>query len=291
MELDRYLSSLTRKLPHLRGMARIIKPLRRYFSKKYNGKDNRWADISDYDGDIKMRLDRTAYMSGGLYWLGTHHWREMDYLRKYLEPDMCFIDIGANQGEFSLFAAKYLKQGFVYSFEPQNDMYKMLEKNIELNSFENIKLHNFGLGEKEEILKLYTSGDTVLHAGWHEGLFTTFPTSYRNKFVQDVSIKRMDNVFSMDSITRVDMIKIDVEGAELFVLKGAKSFIKKFKPKLILEVNEDTFRQAGYSTKDLINFLDSFDYSYYSFKSRGVLRKLNSKSLIKNTNSFNILCK
>ncbi len=290
MELDRYLSFLTRRLPRIRGMARVIKPLRGYYAKKYDSCAERRIIINEYDHDISMELDRSSYMGGSIYWLGYHHWREMDYFRENLKPGMTFIDVGANQGEFTLFAAKYLRTGSVLSFEPEKTMFQALKKNIELNSFDNIQYFNFGLGNKDGILKLYTSSNVKPHGGIHEGLFTTYPDGSRNEYVQEISIKRLDDALSNTKTARVDFIKIDVEGAELFVLQGAEETIRLFKPKLMLELNEETFRNAGYGTSDLIGFLEKHNYRIYKFLYGGKLKEIDLKANGITSASFNILC-
>ena len=225
MEIDRYLSLITRRLPKTKGMPRLVKPLRAYFANKYQFLDCRWVLFDEYDGDIKMRLDRSSYIGGSIYWLGYHHWRELDYLKKNLKPDMVFVDIGANQGEFTLFSAKYLDKGAVLSFEPQKDMFQSLKENIGLNSFDNISCFNYGLGDKERTVDLYTSKDVKPHGGLHEGLFTAYPSGSRDEYIQKISIRRLDDVLSENAVERIDYIKIDVEGGELFVLKGAQGII------------------------------------------------------------------
>ena len=94
--------------------------------------------VSNCMGAIKMKVDKNSYMGGSIYWSGFHHINEILYLRSFLEPNMTFIDIGANQGEFSLFAATKLTSGRVISFEPVNKQYNYFVTNIQLNKFKNI---------------------------------------------------------------------------------------------------------------------------------------------------------
>jgi FkbM family methyltransferase len=76
---------------------------------------------------------------------------------------MVFVDVGANQGEFSLFAASKIKEGKVWSFEPVSSNIKMLKKNIALNNFSQIELFEFGLLDEETDLPVYTSNDEILN--------------------------------------------------------------------------------------------------------------------------------
>lgn len=290
MEIDRYLSKLTRRLSSVRGMGRLIKPLRKYYAKHYAGREDRWIIINDYDGNLRMLIDRSCYMGASIYWAGFHHLWELSYLEKVLRPNMIFVDVGANQGEFTLFAAKRLHQGIVLAFEPQEQMFELLQKNVEMNNFSNVRLFKYGLGNGEGCAALYTSLDTTLHDGWHEGLFTLYPSDYRNNFVQTIPLKRLDTVLLENGIDRVDIIKIDVEGAELFVLQGAEKLLELNRPKLLLEINEETFNQAGYSTADLLDFLSKYDYRFYKFLRGGRLEQVDVLEEASRLSCFNVWC-
>ena len=91
-----------------------------------------------------MRVDRNSYMGGSIFWNGFHHASELIFLNKYLKSDMTFIDIGANQGEFTLFAADKLKDGSVLAFEPTPFQLGLLEQNVQLNNFSHVSIHKFG---------------------------------------------------------------------------------------------------------------------------------------------------
>lgn len=290
VQVDRYLSSLTRKLPRVRGMARLIRPLRGHYARKYADREDRSVAIDDYDGDVKMIVDRSTYIGGSIYWLGYHHRQELDYLGKILKPGMTFVDIGANQGEFTLFAARRLSQGNVFAFEPEEQMFQRLTKNVDLNQFKNVKLFNCGLGKEKTWAQLYTSRDTALHSGWHEGLFTSYRSNYRNDHVQDIEIIRFDEILSNGGVQRVDLVKIDVEGAELFVLQGAEETLRRFKPKILLEMNEETFRHAGYSAADVMKFMHEHGYHFFKFLRNGKLQKVDPLKEGNQSPNYNVLC-
>lgn len=290
MALDIYLSAATRRLSWLRGMRRLTRPLRGYYARKYSGRDDRMATIADYDAGTRMLVDRSSYLGGSLYWHRYHHLGELRYLSKHLRPDMVFADVGANQGEFALPVAKRLSAGRVLAFEPEDQMFGMLERNIALNGLSNIQVFHFGLGKATSQTALYTSTDTALHYGWHEGLFTSFKDDYRSHFVQGIEIRRLDEVLSETPVERLDYIKIDVEGAELFVLEGARCVIETYKPRLILEINAETFASAGYSTSDLLTFVSGLGYRFLSVLRSGATREARQQEILSDPRSFNILC-
>ena len=229
-------------------------------------------------------------MGSCLYWYGFHHRWELSYLRRTLAADSVFVDVGANQGEFSLFAAKYLRHGSVLAVEPEAEMFATLVKNIELNGFRNIRPLNIALGDSAGESQLYTSDDTDLMGGWHEGLFTAFPSQYRNKFVQSCVRKRLDDVLASERMTRVDFVKIDVEGAELQVLQGARETLRHLKPQLLLELNGETSRQAGYSVAEVVEFLRMLDYDFWSIGRAGRIDVMDPQTACEASCSMNALC-
>lgn len=221
-----------------------------------------FVTISNFMGSIRMNVDKNSYMGGSIYWCGFHHISELLFLRKHLEKDMVFVDVGANQGEFSLFAASQLVRGKVYAFEPTSFQLGLLKKNSELNNFHNLKILDYGLYNEEAEMNVYTSLDVSLHSGTHEGLSTLYRTESRSHIEETIRLKVFDKEI-LNELDRLDVVKIDVEGAELSVLKGMEQALLKFKPLLIIEMNEETFNVAGYKISDILNFL--FDKGYNSF--------------------------
>lgn len=218
-------------------------------------------------GTLKMEVDAHSYMGGCLYWCGYHHINESLYLDKFLASDMCFVDIGANQGEFSLFASKKIKKGKIIAFEPVSVNHKKFQKNIELNAINNIELNKFGLSDKKGSLPIYTSSARGT-GGINEGLSTLFASDEKKQFEETVDLYNFDDLY-LENLDRLDFVKIDIEGSELFALKGMRKSLEKFKPELLIEINNDCFTEAGYKVEDLIRFLSGLGYKpYYLFRGK-----------------------
>jgi hypothetical protein len=81
----------------------------------------------------------------------------------------------------------------------------------------------------------------------------------------------LDSYVRFHSVRRIDFIKIDVEGAEMDVLKGAIYTIKRYKPDILLEIIEDNVHAGGYKPEDIIVFMNSFGYKPYSITSTGLM--------------------
>lgn len=273
--LFRKIVSLFIKKKHSYLLGMIIIRLSRFCRRKFykDGQSSQFEIIPNCLGNIKMRLDINSYMGGSIFWCGFHHVNEIIYLNNFLKNDMVFIDIGANQGEFSLFAASKLIKGKVISFEPVGYQYNMLKKNIELNNFNNVEINKFGLSNRTESLPIYTSSNSDLHSGVHEGLSTLFKSESRSELQETVQLKVFDEIY-FEFLNRLDFVKIDIEGAELFALKGMIKTLSKFKPDILIEISEETFKAAGYDVKEMLNFLDSLNYKPYKIH-RGNLFSFN----------------
>lgn len=159
-----------------------------------------------FEIDIRESIERKTYF------LKEYEKKRMDQLFQYgkkIKSDI-FIDIGANIGFYSILFSKKFKQ--IYSFEPNKRNYLVLEKNIKRNNTKNINIFNFGLGETEDFLRGHsnTKGELFQTSG--------FAVSKSNSKGEEVLIKKGDDVLHFKD--RDISIKIDVEGFELFVLKG-----------------------------------------------------------------------
>lgn len=166
----------------------------------------------------------------------------LDNVKKYIAPGSVVADIGANIGNHTLYFSYYLSPAKILAFEPQKSMFHILQKNCELNNLQNkVELYNCCLGEKEAFANLE---DVVMNnAGATSFAACDTPTDYK--------------VITLDSLNlnRLDFIKIDVEGHELDVFKGAVETIKRCRPVIWSE----TLTRA--QKKTLSSYLKSFGYT------------------------------
>jgi FkbM family methyltransferase len=240
------------------------------------GSRNRFVVIKNFDRTLKLKVNTAWSMGFSIYWSGFHEFHEFLFLNKFLKRDMVFIDIGANLGEYSLFAAKRLSAGKVLAFEPMPKMYELLEENKALNQFDNIRILKYGLSEQEGILPIHEIENA------HEGLSTFFPGNQKSRTITNVPLKVFDTVVDSLGIERIDFIKIDIEGSELSALKGALKSIQKFKPWVMVEINQQTYGMAGYSTNDVFSFFADLSYSPFAITKTGTLVSAAHKPVLEN---------
>lgn len=296
VSLDIYLSTFTRKvckliLSKIRGATLLIEPLRRIYVMKYRKDENASVVIEGIDDTLKMKVNRSAYMGSCIYWRGYHHLSELSLLKNILDSNMIFLDVGANQGEYTLYAAKIFVEGKgqVIAFEPVPEMYQILDENINLNAFCNqVSVCKFGLSDKKGAVSIYDAvSPSVLHYAHHEGLNTMYPSSTRNNKICTIDVERLDDIIEDFLLNRIDVIKIDVEGSELPILRGALKTIEKYKPKLIIEINEETFIAGGYHKSDVLELLRKCGYTFSMIKRNGSLKAVSDDKV---PDFCNILC-
>jgi FkbM family methyltransferase len=261
------------------GYLPIAENTRRRCVQKYVNKpeSERYATINDYWGSLKMHVDRASYMGSNIYWKGRHQHGEIRFVQSILQPNMVFVDMGANQGEFTVVAASLLPQGQVMSFEPLASIRRDLEKNIALNGFKNVQVYACGVSDKVGEVPIYTSSDTTRQQSFHEGLGTLYKTDYRSEQIDVIKLRKFDDIFEESGLKRLDMIKLDIEGSELYALQGAEKTIRAYKPRYILvELNYETSNAAGYELKTLLQFVENMGYQWHQLSKHGQLKGTNT---------------
>ena len=259
---------ITTRYEWIRKPLKVLLLVSQKFAKRsreqLNGRPT-WTVIGNFDGNIKLKIDRSRTMGASFYWAGFHEFREFIFMHRFLTNEMVALDIGANLGEYSLFMAKRLSAGKVIAFEPMEKMVSILNENIKLNKLSNIQVCHFGLSNQNGVAQVHEVDDV------HEGLGTFFLGDRKSKVATQVALKKLDDEVNSFQVNRIDFIKIDIEGSELYALKGGKETILKFKPHILIEINEPTYKAAGYSVAEVEAFFDEVNYSPYQVSKTGKL--------------------
>ncbi len=176
---------------------------------------------------------------------------------EYLSPGFVVLDIGGNIGQTAMtMALKVGNSGEVYSFEPFPGTYDKFIKNMELNeNISNVQALNLAMGAQADKLQM-----NVKHS-LNSGQNSIVRTERANvEGLVTVVVSTIDEFFDSVPLKRVDFIKIDVEGFEFDVLKGASHTLKTYKPLLFIELDDKNLRSQGSSAIELCNFLMSCGY-------------------------------
>jgi FkbM family methyltransferase len=216
--------------------------------------------INDFRGDARIWCFLREHMGSQIFFRGSYSGDQLTLIEKLMVRNGVFIDAGANQGEFSIAAARIVRQGKVIAFEPVSEYRERLVENIRLNSFGNVQVISAALGEKEGSLPIYDQQENYTDGTRNEGLPTLFASESRHHAREVVPVKRLDDVLRELGISRVDVIKLDIEGAEWMALRGAINTITSCRPTLILEIGRETCRAAGYEPEAIVEWLTSLSY-------------------------------
>jgi FkbM family methyltransferase len=229
--------------------------------------------LSKIAGDLNFRIPIDTQLGNGMpirvIWTdligssicvdGYYDMPSVRVLRRLLQKGMTFIDVGTHVGQYTLLAANLVAPaGAVHSFEPQPDTFDLLKHNIEANGVLNVHLNQCALGETKSQVQLYVARpDNIGQSSLRR------PDNYSGTSIT-VPCQSLDDYAEEQGIHRIDLIKIDVEGAELGVLKGARKILSRgSKPHLIVEFWEPFQRECGTSCDEMAAFLKDHGYKLF----------------------------
>ncbi len=196
--------------------------------------------------------------------LKTGEWQPevWDSIASSLPKDGVFYDVGAHIGYFSMKAALRVgPAGRVVSFEPNPETVALLRDNAHANHFDNVVVEPIACTEREQMLTLYAAGEANTGAS---SLSADNATIQRGQTPRPYSVRGrpIDDVTNELKLTRVDAIKIDVEGAEGLVLRGALETLKRFHPKVVMEVVARQLASFQTTPEDLSALMRGAGYNY-----------------------------
>lgn len=192
---------------------------------------------------------------------------ETAYLRKIITPEAICLDIGANVGYFSMLMAKLAYRGNVYAFDPLPLNVALLRASATLNGFNNIEIIESAVGDSDGEVTLTQSTDSA---------YSSILDTGRKAIEQIIRVPMitLDTFIRNCSIQAVDVIKIDVEGAEGLVLNGASALLSDAvrRPRVILvELFDENLKPYDTSASAIIDMMRSFSYEPFFISSVGEL--------------------
>ena len=193
-----------------------------------------------------------------LFVAGSFEPNEFAFLDRVVRPGMTFVDIGANEGLFTLFAARRVgRHGRVVAVEPSSRERRSLAANIARNRLGNVSVVPHALADRAGSARLQIAAK--LHGG-HNTLGAFSYADVGAVAVEDVPVETLDALADRLALGRVDVIKIDVEGAEVKVLSGGRKLLAAHRPILLIEANDGALRGQGASTEALLATLRELGY-------------------------------
>ena len=177
-----------------------------------------------------------------------------DQIINTLESDGVFVDVGANFGYFSLVAATRASEGRVLAVEADPNSARRLADHASRNEITNIEVFEVACWDVDCMLDLYVA------ATFNPGKTSLSAANAYSAHEVRVQAQPLDSIIDQSGVDRVDLIKVDIEGAELRALNGMERTIERFRPPVIVEAEEVLLERFDVSVADIHEFFDRHGY-------------------------------
>ena len=194
-----------------------------------------------------------------LYFFGTWEPNISNWITETLQPGDCFIDIGANIGHYSLLASSLVgRDGQVVAIEAAQWIHRILDKHVALNHRNNIRTVQVAAAAERGTVKLYPG-----HSG---NIGKTSMIAHTGEAVE-VQALPLSDILRDDEIRRARIIKIDVEGAELQVLRGLAPLLRRLPQsvEIIMEISPDLMPDAEHAREEIFATMQHQGFSAFVF--------------------------
>lgn len=217
---------------------------------------------------LTLKLRAGDILFGGYLHLGESNPTEMYVLRKILKPIDIVVDVGAHLGWYTVNSAQMVGAGgTVYAFEPNPSVAAWLTENCKLNGLTNVRIERIALADKNSTADFFVGGaDSLGSLKLVNAKRSNLERVHRVK----VPLRTLDSYLKTKNLKTLKLIKVDAEGADLEVLKGAERLLRKFHPYLIVEVYGLTWNTDVGRDKEILAYLRKLGYQAYAFVQGGL---------------------
>jgi len=248
---------------------------------------------------LKLLLDIEKYsqriiwnhLKGG----DIYEWETLQYITDILEEGDCFVDVGAHIGYFALFASRFVGTGGqVIAIEPEVQNAVHLLKHVSINHIENMCVIRSAVGADNTTTEFFVNADNDGgHALWDPGLHPFNEKTRDYGVARKTRLETLDRILKSNAVRPVKAMKIDTEGAELEVVKGALTYLSENEvPHVICEINKFGLSRMGAGEKALRGVMHDLGYEAFWLDSKeGIPVKLNRDEYIESAYVFNMLFK
>jgi len=192
---------------------------------------------------------------------------ELYFIEKNKEKFKIIFDVGANIGEWTTLVSSIIPDSRIYSFEPSEQTFQTLSKT---RFSDKVSLFNIGLGEKNETKDFFVYGvNSTLNSIFSRHIKDE--ESIKNTRVEKAIFETLDSFCTRNNINNISFLKIDTEGNELSVLKGAEQYIKEGRIDAIQFEYGGTYIDAHVLLKDIYSFFDNKPYDIFKIMRRGLM--------------------
>lgn len=209
---------------------------------------------------------------------------EIGFLLRNLKSGQTAVDVGANIGFFTLlFARQVGPKGKVISFEPGPKSFRLLEQNIRENGYGNVVANNAAVGDRNGAIDLL-----VCRTGESDNRIAAADSADRDRV--SVPLFSLDEYFPVS--TRIDFLKIDVQGAEPLVLKGARRVIADNPQiKVVMEFWPQGMSEAGHSPPELLEAIADLGLDLHELPENGKEHRTSTAAALSTKAHINLVLK
>lgn len=209
--------------------------------------------VATFSVDPQVKVGLTANPIAHSAWLSDTEPKEVEVFKRYIAEQSTVFDVGSNVGTHALLAARLAHAGKVFAFEPGVSAYAALQKNVALNTVSNVTTYNAAV----------STGDTrwsLVQPGLSDEQSFLVPAS---EGAPMLNIVRLDDVMQKHNIQQIDFLKIDVEGAELLVVRSLGERLVDVR-KIFFENIPHVMERFGYTHEELYGFLIEHGFIIYT---------------------------
>jgi len=247
--------------------------LKEYLKFGVLGHSPRYSMFTNRDG-IHFDLDLQDLIQKTIFCFHYFEANDVAVFRSFIQPGNTVFDVGANIGQYSMLASKLVgNQGKVYAFEPSPDVVKPLKHHLKINNCSNVDLVPKAVSSHNGLAEFYPANERG-----NQGVGSLLPSNpdqgqTRTESSVSVETITLDSFCEKHGIERVDLLKIDVEGYDLDVLKGAERLLSRC-PHLVIqsEVEPENLVLRGFTPDDFIRYMSGHGFDAFYADDNGKLK-------------------
>jgi FkbM family methyltransferase len=231
---------------------------------------------------LKISIPKTG-SGASIYYYGFSEPETADFMLRFLRPGMVMLDVGAHIGEYTLMAAQTVgSSGQVHAFEPQSHIFPILSQNVELNDLSNVKLNCSAVSDRIGEVEFEILNEPAMSSIRKHEL-----PDKNSKFVKvacvslDSYSEKAMGTSNQQEAFKIDLIKVDVEGAEKFVFQGAENLLNlpaTKAPTWIFEYSPVSYQDFDYQPNEILDLLEQHGYEVWQYCGSGQIKAFNSNS-------------
>jgi FkbM family methyltransferase len=211
------------------------------------------------------------------------------YLHRRLAPGEVCLDVGANIGSVAVHMGRRVgPRGKVYAFEPVPGLHERLRGNVRRNRVEDVvECVPLALSNTSGAAEIFAAATTAENQGM--GSLVSAPPGQAERRVT-VRLQTLDEFVAEKGITRIDVVKVDIQGAEPRFLAGGAQTLKSLRPEILIEFSPEDLRHDGSDSRALAEQLEALGYELYALRGGMAGARLRGATLARDYATSNVLC-